>query len=117
MNSKDKAQEIQRLKSMKKDELLIELGKALDDGDYHGMADFKKRALEWMEEKQGILYKAICAEDRWPKLKKEKEAHEIDDAFLAAADVWLAPHCAGLPVLTISVLLLSEGLDNLCGCK
>jgi hypothetical protein len=115
MNNQRK--EIARINNLSYDELLEELGMSLTEKEYYGFADFKIRAKEWLQEKKGVIYTAICAEDQWPTLKKRYKKHEINDAFLLAADVWLAPYFAGLPILTIAKLLVFEGLDNICGCE
>ena len=116
MNDKNQDQEIKRLLSLNRQELLTEVGMQLKSNDFFGKPDFIKRALEWLEEKKGVFYEAICNDEGWLKIKAEKEKHEYFDAFIAMADSLIAPYCGNIPVLTVAVLLFTEGLDQLCGC-
>ncbi len=98
------------------DKLLVELGKAIDDQDLHGFADYKRRALDWFEAKKGRLYQLICAPDRYPVHRDLLKKGEID-ALISLIDVWIAPICNGLPVTTISKILILKGLDKFCNCE
>lgn len=111
----DREREVLRLISLSEDELLLELGAAIQDGDFHGVFDKKIQALEWMQAKSGVIKVAVCQPDRWPALKRNLDSTSYDDAFLAAVDGWLAAHLAGVPVLTVGALLVKQGLDRLCG--
>lgn len=116
MKDLDKKNEILRLDKLTKDELLSEFGSAILDNDYYGKADFLKRAKEWLIEKEGRIYKAICAEDRYPTLKKKVSENELFEAYMLLADTWLAEEFSGIPLLTLAKLIFMEGLDTYCGC-
>ena len=106
--------EIDRVLQLSREEALRELGLSLPDDEMYGMADHVARAVEWMQVNRVRLAKAICREDRWPKLRDTLDSTQLDEAFLALADAWLAPLLLGVPVLTLARCLLYEGLDRVC---
>ncbi len=109
--------EIEELNKLTDEQLYEKFGKAVFDNDFQGFGDYKAKALDWLEARQGRIYKAICREDRYPALKKEFTGNELIEAFIVSADVWLAEEFSNIPYLTLAKLLIIQGLDNYCGCE
>jgi hypothetical protein len=111
------AAEVERLLALSEEELLAELGAALVGPDVHGLPEAITTAREWLERKRGLLYQAVCAEDRWPKLAQTLDKYEMHKIVIIVADTWLKPRFANLPVLNIATILVKQGLDYYCGLK
>ena len=110
----NREEELDRLRNISKEELLVEIGGLLLDDNIYGEGDKLKKAKEWMIEKEGKIRLAICKEDGYKQLKATYEQNDFYEAFMLICDGLLSPYFGSFPLFSIARLVLFEGLDKYC---
>jgi hypothetical protein len=113
----------QELLALDLDDLYAELGDLLllseagiEGEDFAGVKDAIWRARIWIQRKLEEIQEAVCDEDVWPVYREKLESGGIEAAVLFI-DTCLEEHFRGFPVLTLSTLLVKEGLDRVCATR
>lgn len=113
LSEKDK-QDINRLLNLEVNDLYTEL--AQDIGDLGPIDDVKKLVDDWLNQRRAKLYDLICVQHDYCTFISANQNVRRIDIVGALADI-LSPFFGGIPLNTLSVLLVRCSLEDLCHCN
>jgi hypothetical protein len=109
-------QSLELLFEMNDEELFASLGRELQKkslGAYTTPDKEKKKGKDWFNDQKNKLAEIICPNDSIKVFFESKAAERRLELATAIAEI-LSTSLIGLPILTISVLIVKNGLHELC---
>lgn len=99
------------------DDILELMGRELSAGEAPASpisrSEAIKRAKQWFSERIGIIGKAICTDSN---IRLLVENNDTNNLILAVSDL-IVSICIGVSPITVSYLLVKQGLKSLCGSR
>jgi hypothetical protein len=78
-------------------------------------ADLIRAGRRWLTNQRAFLKHAVCRSEQIQRLAASADQHERRVGLVTAIADLLTASLTGLPVITIAVLLVHEGVETLCG--
>ena len=110
--------EIERLMELSNEELLLEIGKAVQPVKIGiripSPDEVRLAATNWINEQKALLQKSVCSDSRISDFIGNPSTERRIEIIAVVADI-ISTHFTGVPAFTLAVLLTKEGLVNFCG--